>query len=388
MNYSVLIIALECHYSHVTRFIKYLKSTNPSVDISLFTDKAIVPDEIKENTKEIIYREWSSPKRGIKIKAVSKLFNKWLMFKQFKELSKQRHFDIINVHFAQYYMAFVVPFLKRMSTKLILTPWGSDILRVSSKMKILFLKRLYQNADMITTGTEYYLGNYIIHTFHVDAKNMRSLRWGSETIDYINDYLVHITKDDAKRELGLAGYYIITCGYNAFQEQRHEQMIRAIYSIREHLPEKTVLFFPVTYGRDSKKREYIQHLKYLCEDLGLQALFYEEYLEVKVIFLLRRSSDMFIHVQTTDAGNSSIMEYCICGNKIIHGSWIYYKWMDRSPIFYFPVDDLNELPHVILNAYKSHLPALPGDVISTIKSRGWKERMVEWDEAFTRLLQQ
>ena len=115
---------------------------------------------------------------------------------------------------------------------------------------------------------------------------------------------------------------------------------------------------------------------------GIAAVFNEDYLSVEDIFNLRRASDMFIHVQTTDAGNSTIMEYLICGNKVIHGSWMHYQWLDYPPKFYFPVDDLKDLPKVFVEAYQSEMPSLPEEVVTRIKNRGWKQKMIAWNETF------
>ena len=82
------------------------------------------------------------------------------------------------------------------------------------------------------------------------------------------------------------------------------------------------------------------------------------------------------------------MEYCICGSKIVHGSWMHYKWLDFPPRFYFPVDDLNDLPSIILTAYKSENLSIPEDVITIIKNRGWEYKMVAWNNVFMSRLRQ
>ena len=58
-RYSILIIAFECHYSHVDRFIKYLKQVNPFVAITLFADDHAITDGISNNVDEIIRYRYS-----------------------------------------------------------------------------------------------------------------------------------------------------------------------------------------------------------------------------------------------------------------------------------------------------------------------------------------
>jgi len=390
-KYSLLLIAFDCHYSHVTRFIKFLKSVNPLVSISLFADKddSDISEEIKKNVEEIIIRRRYDGRAFIRFKPFCRLMNKVVLNRQLKMLAKYRRFDIVNIHFCLYYMSYYLRHLRKMGNKIIISPWGSDVLRLDSKVKLKMLGRVYRKADMITVGSKGPIGKIALRQFGVKESKLCAIGWGSETIDYINANIEGVSKADAKKELGLDDSYVITCGYNAFQEQRHETILDAIGKIKEDLPRNMILLFPVTYGVSNwhKKNAYVQSIKTKAASLNLNAVFYEEYLSVRDTFILRRASDMFIHVQTTDAGNSTIMEYCICGSKIIHGNWMHYKWLDYQPMFYFPVDDLNNLSSVILNAYHSELPEIPKEVISVIRARGWKEKMVQWNNAFMGLLQ-
>ena len=387
-GYSILIIAFECHYSHVDRFIKYLKQVNPLVQITLFADDHAITDDIRNSVDEIIHKKRVTVRCGIKIGGLSKFLNKIILFKQIRDLSRENRFDIVNIHFTQYYMYFVMNCLHRMSKQVILTPWGSDVLRVNSKFKKFLLKQTYRKSDKVTVGPRGMVGRVINKEFGVDEKRMISLAWGSETIDFINDHLASVSKQDAKRKIGLEDRYLITCGYNAFPEQRHAEIITALSGIKDRLPSNLVLVFPVTYGTESRRAAYIEVLKSQCETLGLPAVFYDHYLSVEDTFYLRRASDMFIHVQTTDGGNSTIMEYLICGNKVIHGSWMHYKWLDYPPLFYFPVQDVEDLPNVVLDALGSEVPILPEEVLTIIRNRGWKRKMMNWDEFFRACLSQ
>ncbi len=387
-QYSILIIAFECHYSHVDRFIKYLKQVNPLVAITLFADDHAITDGISNSVDEIIHKKRVTVPRGIKIGGLSKFLNKIILFKQIRDLSREKRFDIVNIHFTQYYMYFVMKCLHRISKQVILTPWGSDVLRVKSKFKLFLLKQTYRRSDKVTIGPRGSVGRVINKEFGVDEKRMAPLAWGSETIDFINEHLPSISKQDAKRKNGLEDKYLITCGYNAFPEQRHTEILAALSRIKDQLPSNMVLVFPVTYGTESMKAAYINELTRQCETLGLPAVFYDHYLSVEDTFYLRRASDMFIHVQTTDAGNSTIMEYLICGNKIIHGDWMHYEWLDYSPLFYFPVHDMDDLAKVILKAFKSEELIIPEEVLTIIRNRGWKKRMIDWDVFFRSCLSQ
>ena len=374
--------------SHIERFIRNLKRTNPSASITLFSDrdKQSFSGDTFEYIDEYIQRDTYSgwPHRLWKFRP---LFNRYAYVKQFKKLVKERHYDIVNIHFPTCQVCPVMRSLKKISNTIVVSPWGSDVLRVDPKKKKR-LSRIFKNADYITVSSTGIFGKVLHQEMRIAEDKFYPLAWGSETIDYINDHVFEITKERAKEILHLSGKYLITCGYNAFEEQRHEVIINAIESKRGELPDNMTLVFPVTYGSSygNRKHDYVERLKTLCDELQLPVVFFEDYLSVSELFVLRRATDMFIHVQTTDGGNSSLQEYVLCGAKVIHGAWIQYVNLEQyKPLFYYPVNSLDELGDVVVNAYCSDPIQTPNQVLDYIRNRGWKAKMKLWDDFFTAL---
>ena len=388
-SYTVFVIEIFGNPTHIVRFVRFLKQTNPNVEIVLFSDRhqREFPQELFDSINGFI--KW---KRSNKLPLGIKQFifiNKWIntvsLLSQLFQLSRKRHFDIVNIHFPQYFLSFVMKLLKRMSTTIVVSPWGSDVLRLGGKRKRRQLAKVFQKADYVTAGLSGDVGKTLINEMKIGESKFHPLAWGSETIDYINEHISDISTEEAKQKLGLSGRYVITCGYNAFEEQRHEVMIKTIATIKHQLPDNLTLLFPVTYGYSygTRKKDYVGYLKRLCKESDLSAVFYEEYLSVVDVFNLRQGTDLFIHIQTTDAGNSSLQEYVLCGKKVVHGSWIHYKHLERyEPLFYFPVQDLEHLDEVILNAYHSENIRVPMEVMDYIRNRGWKAKMKLWNDFF------
>ena len=388
-KYSILLICTNGIPGHIIRFIRNLKNANPSVCITFFSkrSKEWFPEELDFYLDDFIqlkkYTGW--PHR---LWIFRGLFDYFAMVKQFKELARSHHYDIVNIHFPQYYLDSVMHSIRRMSNCIIVSPWGSDVLRVADKEKKR-LRRVIKKADYITVGSTGFFGKVLCQEMKIDKEKFHPLAWGSETIDYINGHLSEISTEQAKESLGLSGRYLITCGYNAFESQKHETIINAINDKRIFLPDNMTLMFPVTYGTavDSIDKKYIGRLKVLCEDLNLSTVFYENYLSLPDTFLLRRATDMFIHIQPSDGGNSSLQEYVLCGAKVVHGAWIHYNYLEQfKPLFYFPVNDLNELGDVIVDAYRSEPIRIPEQVIAYISNRGWKAKMMLWNDFFVSCL--
>lgn len=390
--YRIFVIGMFGIPSHIIRFIRNLKLINPLVEITLFSDRpySAFSQEIAEFIEE--YIQWNRRPKLLARLARFKSFNDAIdclsIALQMRRISKNRQYDIVNIHYPQYFMSYVMSRLKKMSSSIVVTPWGSDVLRLEGKRKRRLLAKVFQRANYITTDPSGNIGKALVNEMGVDKNKLHFLLWGSETVDYINEHIDEVTTEEAKSHLSLNDRYVITCGYNAFEEQRHEVIVWAIKTIERQLPDNLTLLFPVTYGYSygTRKNEYVARLKLLCKDLELDAVFYENYLSVDELFYLRMGTDMFVHIQTTDAGNSSLQEYILCGKKVVHGAWIHYPYLENhEPLCYFPVASLDDLGDAILKAYHSGAIKTPDKVIDYIRNQGWRARMKLWDDFFCSL---
>lgn len=382
-KYSMLVVALYCYTGHVKGVIEHLKKKNPLVDITLLSN--IQPEVIrKEINDPSVKIEWYN------VKDVNYISSKWLRervirYKQNRFLAKfseKREYDIVNIHFPKRHLAYAYKYLRAMSKRLVITPWGSDVLRQNQKA-LDELRSLYQHADHIVTTLNTPLGRKIQTEFNIGEEKFVSNFFGSDIVDYAIKFGDTITQEEAKERFGLTGRYVITCGYNRKVPQRHKVIIEAIDQVRNQLPDNLTLLFPMTYANPRTDYDYVQEIKQLCQEKNLPAVFVTDFLNVDEVYKLRKSTDMFVHIQTTDASSSSVMEYILCEKKIVHGSWIKYEELESfKPLFYYPVNKLEELGEVIVRAYNSEMIKIPHGVIDYIKSCGWDYRASKMNEFF------
>ena len=369
-KYSLLVVALYCYSGHIKGVINHLKAKNPLVDLTLLTDK---PEELSrlldDKSVKIEYYNVSP------VKCKYRWLRSWMIkHKQihfFSNFSQNRKYDIVNVHFPNKYMSYVFKYLRRMSNNIVVSPWGSDILRHDKKY-LKHLANLYENADYITVPIKSLIGKKIFEVFNIDPKKMVRGIFGSDVIEFGIKNGDSISQEEAKQRFGLNGRYVITCGYNGINHQRHKDIIDAIVEVKDRLPDKLTLLFPMTY---LKNDIYMGECQQKCKDNNIDAVFLTEYMSVEDVYKLRKGTDIFVHVQTTDAGSASIQEYILCNKKIVHGSWIKYESLETfKPLFYFPVDRMEDLGEVIVKAYKSDNIAIPQGVMDLVKSRSWDNK--------------
>lgn len=389
-KYSILIVGLKCYGGHIREFIVNLKKKNPAVEISLLTT-GIKDDYIKDIKQSvdqlIVLKQWN---RMI-FPYFSGLLNKVYYYLFFLKLHFRGHFDIVDIHYPTPFVKQAMPILKRMTENIVITPWGSDVLRVENENIIKDLTKIYSQAYYITVERESQMGQCLVTKFKVHPSKMVTLGWGGEFFDYIQEHSNNITTEEAKIRFGLDGRYVITCGYNTRQAQRHEDILNAISSVRNQLPHNLTILIPCTYvsydSLSEQKRRYVELLEERGKKLGLDVKVVREHLDLKDLLKLRMATDIFVHVQSSDAGSRCVMEYVFCNKKIVHGAWIKYAYLEEyKPSCYFPVERMEDLGAVILKASQTQIGDLPQEVKAIISERGWNHKMAQWNSFFESLI--
>lgn len=351
---------------YIINFIKFLKRENPLNKIYLWgpdTNSTIADDEFYSCLEDWYF--FDDTIRIKKIPIINRVERALLWRKHFKKFSESKFFDIINIHFVSESYAYLLNVMREYSSKIVLSPWGSDVYRIGRITKYI-LKYLYRNADYIS-GVDNRFTKDVMSIFNVPKSKIAYFDLGSATIDYILENKTRITTEEAKKILGIGGFYAIALGYNASPAQQHLKSIDAIAQIRNMLPKNLALLFPFTYGGTP---EYKKSVKDACKDKGLKAFFFENFLELSDLFLLRQATDMFIHVQTTDANSTSFGEYLLCGKKIINGSWLRYNELELDGnIPYFIAQEIDNLEDTILKAYNANEIIISEHLLNVLKEK-------------------
>ena len=385
-RYSILFVALYCYTGHIKALINHLKKKNPLAEITLLTN--LPPEEAKFQFGDYVnHLLWYDvpPQSHIKNKWLKSLVIRYKQNRFFAKLSKDHKYDIVNVHFPKWHLSYAYKYLRSMSKNLLVTPWGSDVLRIKDPKEYKPLGKLYRRADYIINSPTTPLGLKIRQEFKVNPDKFVGNFFGSDIIDYALTEGESISQEEAKKRFGIEGRYVITCGYKRKKEHRHKEIMAAIYQNRDKLPKNLSLLFPMTYGNGRIKSEeaYVEECKQECEKYGFHGVFVTDFLSIEDMYKLRKATDIFIHVQPTDASSGSLQEYILCDKKIIHGSWIKYEDLEAyKPLFYFPVHNLDELGEVIVKAYNSDKIDIPQGVIDYVKSSGWEYRINKMNEFY------
>ena len=374
VGYKLLVVG-NIYDNHLIRFVSNLYEENPLVDIDFFAtiNGGEVSDRVKKAVKDI-YKVKGVDSNNKFIRKFQRILRTRMAL---RSIERRKHYNVVNIHFPLEEFGFAVGPFKKLGDSILVTPWGSDVYRSGKRSRFL-LKRLYKGADRIC-GTGNRFSKDVQKIFNVPESKFVKLDIGSETIDYISEKRNDIGAEDARRKLGLSGEYFITCGYNAHTEQHHLIILDAIYQIKDMLPKETVLLLPLTYP---KNESYIKEIKERVKKYEMRAVYYENYLQIEDLFLVRQSTDMFIHVQSTDANAQSVQEYILLSKNVLNGSWLRYCELEMDGIPYHLTDTLKSLPQAIRKSFEQGPVKVSESTIDYIASYGWKPWIKKWNDYF------
>ena len=375
--YSLLIVG-NFESVFIVQFVKNLKKYNPQAHLYFWgytreksdADRSFIDCYDEYCLFDIRHFINSSP--TWRLKAISQLR------KSFATFVAGKHFDYVNIHYIKPEYCFLVDYFKKCASKVILTPWGTDVYGTNWFLRLL-VKRTFNAADYITGGNGRFKRDFI-KMFHVPEHKIANCIIGIEPLEYIFDHKGLIDTHEAKRQLGIEDNYVITCGYKAMSSHQHMKIIEAIQQAKNQLPQNLLLLFPLTYPNDPK---YIQEVKQKVDESGLQAIYFEHFLDIPHLFLLRQATDMFIHVQPSDASSGSLWEYILCEKKIINGAWLQYPDLINYGKPYFELEDMEDLSKTIVNVYHAEPIKIDPQLFSYFEKKQWKVVIKDWDKLFS-----
>jgi hypothetical protein len=286
---------------------------------------------------------------------------------------KRNEYDVINIHYMSPYFFPLWSVLKGKAKKMVISPWGSDVYRIG-RLKTCMIRQCYQGTDYVTSGSSKFKKD-IIEKFDVEDSKFVDIGFGSIMIDEICNN-TRISKEEAKKKMGIDGRYVVVCGYNASSGQQHLAVISALEKVKMQLPENYILLFPMTYV---KQDSYMSEVKKRLDESLIPYIIYDDYLTEEEQVYLRKCTDIFIHVQTTDAFSASVQEYLLCDTIVINGNWVRYPDLEKWGLPYLLIDSIDDISKVICRIVEGNEEIhISENLKKSIISRGYSKQANKW----------
>lgn len=359
---------------------KKLEENNVKVETIVTSSNSHTGKVMTENIVQISYFLEKIPKlRG---------FVKYYIKLLFLIMKKKNEFKVINIHYASKHICNVIYILSKLklfkNNKIILTMYGSDFYRIGEKEKEV-LGKFFEVIDKINFTNPKMLEEVNLFYKKRFYNKFRVVSFGLNNLEEIRKSEKIIDKQLIRNEYGIKpGKIVVTCGYSAIKEQRHEEIIEQILKLDNNLKEKIYTIFPMNYGTDKVKR--IKKIENILKGTNLDYYISKNYLTGIDLAKLRRVSDIMINIQTTDQFSGSMQEYIFSGNIVITGKWLPYDIFIEKGIKIIRIENINELSNELENLIKKEIVFSEEEkerskkVIWELSS--WESNFKKWEELF------
>lgn len=271
-------------------------------------------------------------KKNIFFKKISVFFSALKKMNSFSK--KSRNTRIAHIQFVSFYYVLFVYFFKTRFNRLVVTFWGSDLLRQSS-LKLWFMFPLFFVASSITFETEQMKNIFLSKLFiFKKSKKLCYTRFGLPELNVI-DNTSKDEIDEFNKYCGIDKNLItVVLGYNRRVEQQHLKVLEHFEDLK--LNNLIQIVVPWTYG--AVERDYEKQLRDRLDALKIKYIFLDKFLSEKEVACLRLTTDYFIQVQTTDSLSACMLESIYANKIVITGNWLPYDFLDELKIAMYKVE--------------------------------------------------
>ena len=261
-------------------------------------------------------------------------------------------YDMVDFHAYMLSYQFLMKECLRHNVKFDITIWGSDLLRASEKKleEMRFGLNNCYRLKMLDSLKERLIEYY----GHIYDDKCRTVYFGNSEIDHING----ITETEAislKHKLygDIGDKSIVVCGYNSGPQQNHKQMIEALSHLTEEERCRIHVVLPMTY---LGSEEYRVKIRKQIESLNISFTILDHFLDIKEVAAIRKTADIVLNIQTTDALAGSLQSHLYCGNVCIFGNWLRYGVYTENGIYYIKttIEDITQHLQDVLRNYPAY----------------------------------
>ena len=294
------------------------------------------------------------------------------------EIGFREKIYVLQVHYVEpLHLIYFFPIWKEAKER-ILTFWGSDIYTISPINKLLlryFLRHASSIIFMISNQHSFFQSLY----GHRYDNKVKIIDFGNGLIDELDSVIHDYSKEECKKHFGLpSDKLIVHVGYNASRAQQHLEIIEGLLCLPEKVLSKMVFIFSMSYKREHDFEQYKDQLVSLMDKAKLKYQFFEQYLQGEELAIFRRTCDLFLYGQRTDARSESPLEYVYAGAEFVCPEWLAdnYELLNKANIKYYLYNDFKNLHNSVQLCLENF--NLPNEKISEWSRQKIRDE-ISWD---------
>lgn len=357
MSKRKIIVFGLLNHQHVLSFSSALKKYLDYQMIGINNNPNFLNE--RSSASQMVFSEIYNAKRS-KIHIIDSIIKSLSLVLYFLFVTKK--VDFVLFHFLSQYVYPLALISRWRGIKSCVFVYGSDFKRADESYKC-YINKTLAVVDSIVCDSSDMLEELKL-AFPLHTSKMHCCFFGSPIVDELLQET--ITKFEAKQALNLCekDRIIVMCGYNGCKEQQHLRIIDCLDIVKN----KIHIVFPMTYGGDDTYRQEV--IDY-CEKNGISFTLLNHFLENEEWKKYIIATDIFIHMQLTDAFSACLSEQLLRGNVVINAEWIKYFDLEKAGAYYISAnfDNLQTIVEDVLVDYNHYciLSKTNKDIIEQFK---------------------
>jgi hypothetical protein len=268
-----------------------------------------------------------------------------------------------------------------------LTFWGSDLLRAAGVREYAAHFRVCQRADIITVRSVE-MREILLAKFGRDlSPKVRIAKLGSNTLALIDSVDEMGSTAEWRRKFGWPyEKYVIAIGHNGVVENQHLEVLRALSTLDDVTRCHTTFVIPFAYGGNA---DYKAALRRAAVEANLDLQIMDSFLSQEDTAGMRLAVDGLIHVPISDALSATMCETLYAGKPVITGVWLPYGELRRRMVPLHEVRSISEVPEaltLILGDLEAEKRKLEGTRARILEILDWEQVVHGWLKAYDGLL--
>ena len=353
MNRKYLIIGNPHSFWNQNFITNILRPCGYQID---FFYTYIGSDKQEESPWEKDIHVYSCPKALIRKKEDGSLSSKihtilCILYCLVWSIKNRDKYDIVNVQFVDTLELFYSRYLAGKKSKLILSYWGSDLLRKSNR-ELRYTWKGIKRADQITFDNMD-LYNKFRTTFSdkFDYK-LNVAMFGLPILDKIKENKESKVKEMIYEEMDLdSNKLVVAVGYAARPDQQHFKVLEQIQKLPKEYKERIQIVLQLTYPVN---KEYTDLLSDYVKKTGCDTKLIFEKMTDSEVADLRIVTDIFINAQTTDAFSGTICENLFSDTLLINAKWLRYAEFEEYPFRFLEFQSFEDIPAMLREAIDNY----------------------------------
>ena len=293
-----------------------------------------------------------------------------------RAIRRRVRFEAIHVHRLQKDQILLADGLRNRSRVLVLSYWGSDLLRTPPN-RLRGLRKYIARADVLTYNA-LAMREMIENVYGDVIKDTRYLPFGIDGFDAIDEIEAREGRKESRDRFHLpVDRAVVVVGYNGRVEQQHIAVLQALGALPLEVKCRIYCIAPMAYM--SPGADYEMSVSSAMLEYGLTGEVMTSFLDEADQARLSLATDVFVNAQTTDALSASLQEFLYAGSKVLSGAWLDYSELESPDTELVPFGRFDEIPSLVMEALEKPLrPEDLGARRAALRVRSWARLAPKW----------